>query len=36
MLNINGIVPADAVMNAQSLPQVAMPNRGGFIDYSRK
>ena len=36
MLNINGIVPADAVMNAQSLPQVNMPNRGGFIDYSRK
>ena len=36
MLNINGIVPADAVMNAQALPQVKMPNRGGFVDYSRK
>ena len=36
MLNINGIVPADAVMNAQALPQVKMPNCGGFVDYSRK
>ncbi|NBR29242.1 MAG: cytochrome c, partial [Betaproteobacteria bacterium] len=36
MLNINGIVPADSVMNAQSLPQVNMPNRGGFVDVSRK
>jgi S-disulfanyl-L-cysteine oxidoreductase SoxD len=36
MLNINAIVPAEAVMNAQTLPQVAMPNRAGFVDYSRK
>ena len=36
VLNLNGIVPADAVMNAQTLPQVKMPNRDGFIDYSRK
>jgi cytochrome c len=36
VLNVNGIVAADAVMNAQSLPQVKMPNRDGFIDYSRK
>ncbi len=36
LLNVNGIVAADAVMNAQSLPQVKMPNRDGFIDYSRK
>jgi cytochrome c len=36
VLNLNGIVGADAVMNAQTLPQVKMPNRDGFIDYSRK
>jgi mono/diheme cytochrome c family protein len=36
MLNINAIVPAEAVMNAQTLPQVNMPNRAGFVDYSRK
>ena len=36
ILNLNGIVVADAVMNAQSLPQVTMPNRDGFVDYSRK
>ena len=31
VLNLNGIVPADAVMNAQTLPQVKMPNRDGFV-----
>jgi len=31
VLNLNGIVAADAVMNAQTLPQVKMPNRDGFI-----
>ncbi len=36
VLFLNGIVKEDAVMNAQSLPQVKMPNRDGFIDYSRK
>ena len=36
VLNVNGIIGADAVMNAQTLPQVVMPNRGGFIDVSRK
>lgn len=36
VLNLNGIVGADAVMNAQTLPQVSMPNRGGLIDVSRK
>lgn len=29
----NGIIPNDAVMNAQTLPAVKMPNRDGF--YSR-
>jgi len=31
LLNLNGLVPADAVMDAQSLPRVQMPNRNGFI-----
>src|SRR5215475_1365150 len=31
ILNLNGLVPADAVMDAQSLPKVMMPNRNGFI-----
>lgn len=31
LLNLNGLVPANAVMDAQSLPRVQMPNRDGFI-----
>ena len=31
VLFLNGIVSEDAVMNAQSLPQVKMPNREGFV-----
>ena len=31
LLNLNGLVPANAVMDAQSLPKVQMPNRDGFI-----
>ncbi len=31
LLNLNGLVPADAVMDAQSLPKVQMPNRNGFL-----
>jgi cytochrome c len=31
ILHLNGIVPKDAVMNAQTLPKVKMPNRDGFI-----
>lgn len=30
ILHLNGIVPADAVMDRQTLPQVRMPNRDGF------
>ena len=30
LLYLNGIVPADAVLDAQSLPQVVMPNHAGF------
>ena len=36
VLQLNGIIAQDAVMNAQTLPQVKMPNRDGFIDYSGK
>ena len=31
MLSLNKIVGEDAVMNAQTLPRVRMPNRDGFI-----
>ena len=31
LLNLNGVIPADAVMDAQSMPKVQMPNRNGFI-----
>lgn len=30
ILNLNGIVPANVVMDAHSLPQVVMPNHAGF------
>lgn len=30
LLNANGIIPDDAVMDQDSLPQVIMPNRDGF------
>ena len=36
LLHLNGIIPENAAMNAQTLPQVKMPNREGFIDRSRK
>jgi mono/diheme cytochrome c family protein len=36
ILNANGIIPVDAVMNANTLPLVKMPNRDGFVDWSRK
>jgi cytochrome c len=31
LLNLNGIIGEDVAMNAQSLPQVKMPNRDGFV-----
>ena len=31
VLNLNGIIPEDRVMNAESLAQVRMPNRDGFV-----
>ena len=35
LLNANEIIPEDAVMNAQTLPQVVMPNVNGFIPDPR-
>jgi S-disulfanyl-L-cysteine oxidoreductase SoxD len=31
LLNLNGIIAEDAVMDAKTLPQVQMPNRGNFV-----
>jgi S-disulfanyl-L-cysteine oxidoreductase SoxD len=31
LLNLNGIIAEDAVMDAKSLPLVRMPNRGNFV-----
>jgi hypothetical protein len=31
LLNLNGLIPANAVMDQNSLPNVQMPNRDGFI-----
>jgi mono/diheme cytochrome c family protein len=35
ILNLNGIIGKDDVLDAQSLPKVAMPNRDGFIPFPR-
>ncbi len=35
ILNLNGLVPENAVVDAQSLPKVMMPNRDGFISDDR-
>jgi S-disulfanyl-L-cysteine oxidoreductase SoxD len=35
LLNLNGVIPESDTMNAQSLPKVAMPNRDGFIAFTR-
>ena len=31
VLNLNGIIDEDRVMDATSLPKVQMPNRDGFV-----
>jgi cytochrome c len=36
LLYLNGIVAESDEMNARALPQVKMPNREGFVDWSRK
>jgi S-disulfanyl-L-cysteine oxidoreductase SoxD len=33
LLHLNGIVVEGAVINAETLPKVQMPNRDGFIVY---
>jgi mono/diheme cytochrome c family protein len=33
ILQLNGIIKENEVMNAQSLPKVRMPNRDGFIPF---
>jgi cytochrome c len=35
ILNLNGIVGTNDVLDAQSLPKVRMPNRDGFITFPR-
>src|SRR5262245_51833866 len=35
VLNLNGIIPSDAVMDAATLPKVRMPNRDGFVPDPR-
>jgi mono/diheme cytochrome c family protein len=35
ILNLNGIIGADDVLDAQSLPKVTMPNRDGFLLFPR-
>jgi S-disulfanyl-L-cysteine oxidoreductase SoxD len=35
LLNLNGVIPEGETMNAQSLPKVAMPNREGFVTFTR-
>ena len=36
VLFLNGIIGQDPQMNAQTLPQVKMPNRDGFVDMSQQ
>jgi cytochrome c len=35
ILNLNGVVGADDVIDAATLPKVKMPNRDGFIPFPR-
>ena len=35
ILNLNGIIAADEVIDAQSLPKVQMPNQDGFVPFPR-
>jgi hypothetical protein len=35
ILNLNGIIAANDVLDAQSLPKVNMPNRDGFVPFPR-
>ena len=33
ILSLNGLIAADAEMNARDLPRVRMPNRDGFVSF---
>jgi mono/diheme cytochrome c family protein len=35
ILYLNGIISESHTLDAQTLPQVKMPNRDGFVDYSK-
>src|SRR6266849_4899436 len=35
LLNLNGVIPEAETVNAQSLPKVVMPNRDGFVTFTR-
>jgi mono/diheme cytochrome c family protein len=35
LLNLNGIIADSATIDAQTLPKVTMPNRDGFIAFTR-
>ena len=35
VLNLNGIIPDDQLLDAKTLPQVRMPNRDGFVEDPR-
>lgn len=35
LLNLNGIIPEGETIDARTLPKVTMPNRDGFIVFSR-
>ena len=35
ILQLNGIIGENSVMDAKTLPQVKMPNRGGFVSDPR-
>jgi cytochrome c len=35
VLNLNGIVDPNDIIDAQSLPKIRMPNRNGFIPFPR-
>jgi cytochrome c len=36
VLHLNGIIGEGTVLDSATLPQVKMPNRDGFVDWSRK
>jgi mono/diheme cytochrome c family protein len=35
ILNLNGLLPADAILDAKTLAEIKMPNRGMFVDDPR-